>query len=175
MPLTPFCSFADRGFYEDWVTGLFDAFYHRVLTPASPSGTRHPGTNSPASGTSPCTIFCCDTSTRRPSLHTSSRASAPCSSPFSSPQRRTNSSWLWSPKRSGALIPHPLPYHRLCMILLTTKYGRMYLFALQLIQIPLIAVGRTSVIKRNNLLGNTVFWLGLYAGFPLLCVAYVLY
>lgn len=61
------------------------------------------------------------------------------------------------------------------MILLTTKYGRMYLFALQLIQIPLIAVGRTSVIKRNNLLGNTVFWLGLYAGFPLLCVAYVLY
>jgi hypothetical protein len=72
-------------------------------------------------------------------------------------------------------LPHPLPYHHLYMISLTTKHGRMYLFALQLIQIPLIAVGRTSVIKRNNLLGNTVFWLGLYAGFPLLCVAYVLY
>jgi len=51
----------------------------------------------------------------------------------------------------------------------------MYLFVLQLIQIPLIAVGRTPMIKRNKLVGNCVFWLGLYAGFPLLCVAYVLY
>ena len=55
------------------------------------------------------------------------------------------------------------------------KHGRMYLFAMQLIQIPLIAAGRTSLIKRNKLLGNSVFWLGLYAGFPLLCVAYVFY
>jgi sterol O-acyltransferase len=54
-------------------------------------------------------------------------------------------------------------------------HGRMYLFIMQLIQIPMIAIGRTPVIKRNRLLGNTVFWLGLYAGFPLLCVAYVLY
>ena len=61
------------------------------------------------------------------------------------------------------------------MLTTTTKLGRMYLFTLQLIQIPLIAVGRTSVIKRNSYLGNVVFWLGLYAGFPLLCVAYVLY
>ncbi len=51
----------------------------------------------------------------------------------------------------------------------------MYLFAMQLIQVPMIAVGRTSAIKRNKPLGNVVFWLGLYAGFPLLCVAYVLY
>ena len=42
----------------------------------------------------------------------------------------------------------------------------MYLFTMQLIQIPLTAVGRTPVIKRNNRLGNMVFWLGLYAGFP---------
>lgn len=58
---------------------------------------------------------------------------------------------------------------------MTTKHGRMYLFALQLIQIPLIAVGRMPIIKRNSYLGNMVFWLGLYAGFPMLCVAYVLY
>jgi len=64
--------------------------------------------------------------------------------------------------------------HELVMAVVTKKI-RMYLFAMQLIQIPLIAVGRTSVIKRNKLLGNSVFWLGLYAGFPLLCVAYVLY
>jgi sterol O-acyltransferase len=45
----------------------------------------------------------------------------------------------------------------------------------QLIQVPLIAVGRLPVIKRNKLMGNVVFWLGLYAGFPLLCVAYCAY
>ncbi|KAI9451689.1 MBOAT, membrane-bound O-acyltransferase family-domain-containing protein [Lactarius psammicola] len=64
--------------------------------------------------------------------------------------------------------------HELVMAVVTRKI-RMYLFTMQLIQIPLIAVGRTPAIKRNNRLGNMVFWLGLYAGFPLLCVAYVLY
>ncbi|KAN0121276.1 MBOAT domain containing protein [Russula decolorans] len=64
--------------------------------------------------------------------------------------------------------------HELVMAVVTKKI-RMYLFTLQLIQIPLIAVGRTSVIKRSSYLGNVVFWLGLYAGFPMLCVAYVLY
>jgi sterol O-acyltransferase len=54
-------------------------------------------------------------------------------------------------------------------------FCRMYLFLLQLIQIPLIAVSRTPAIKRNKLMGNIVFWVGLYAGFPLLCVAYVAY
>ncbi|KAN0130940.1 MBOAT, membrane-bound O-acyltransferase family domain containing protein [Lactarius tabidus] len=72
--------------------------------------------------------------------------------------------------------------HELVMAVVTHKIslligggGRMYLFTMQLIQIPLIAVGRTPAIKRNKRLGNMVFWLGLYAGFPLLCVAYVLY
>lgn len=90
--------------------------------------------------------------------------------------------------------------HELVMAIVTKKI-RMYLFTLQvrnfglvtiasthltsctfvfsrgsqLIQIPLIAVGRIPAIKRNKLLGNIVFWLGLYAGFPLLCVAYVAY
>ncbi|KAL5536945.1 ARE2 [Sanghuangporus sanghuang] len=64
--------------------------------------------------------------------------------------------------------------HELVMVVVTKKI-RMYLFALQLIQIPLIAVGRTPAIKRNKKLGNVVFWVGLYAGFPLLCVAYCVY
>ncbi|KAH9019150.1 MBOAT, membrane-bound O-acyltransferase family-domain-containing protein [Lactarius hengduanensis] len=64
--------------------------------------------------------------------------------------------------------------HELVMAVVTKKI-RMYLFTMQLIQIPLIAVGRTPAIKRNKSLGNVVFWLGPYAGFPLLCVAYVLY
>ena len=64
--------------------------------------------------------------------------------------------------------------HELVMTIVTKKI-RMYLFVLQLIQIPLILVSRAPFIKRNKLMGNVVFWLGLYAGFPLLCVAYVAY
>ncbi|KAF7356533.1 O-acyltransferase [Mycena venus] len=64
--------------------------------------------------------------------------------------------------------------HELVMVVVTKKL-RMYLFLLQLIQIPLIMVSRLPVIKRNKLMGNIVFWLGLYCGFPLLCVAYVAY
>lgn len=64
--------------------------------------------------------------------------------------------------------------HELVMAIVTKKI-RMYLFLMQLIQIPLILVCRAPVIQRNKLMGNVVFWLGLYAGFPLLCVAYVAY
>lgn len=64
--------------------------------------------------------------------------------------------------------------HELVMAVVTKKI-RMYLFLMQLIQIPLILVSRAPAIQRNKLMGNVVFWLGLYAGFPLLCVAYVAY
>ncbi|KAF8159466.1 MBOAT, membrane-bound O-acyltransferase family-domain-containing protein [Crassisporium funariophilum] len=64
--------------------------------------------------------------------------------------------------------------HELVMAVVTRKF-RMYLFVLQIVQIPLIILSRIPAIKRNKLLGNVVFWLGLYAGFPLLCVAYVAY
>ncbi|KAJ7696587.1 MBOAT, membrane-bound O-acyltransferase family-domain-containing protein [Mycena rosella] len=64
--------------------------------------------------------------------------------------------------------------HELVMVVVTKKF-RMYIFLLQLIQIPLIIICRLPFIKRNKLMGNVVFWLGLYAGFPLLCVAYVAY
>lgn len=46
---------------------------------------------------------------------------------------------------------------------------------MQLVQIPLIIASRAPALKQNRLMGNVVFWLGLYAGFPLLCVAYVAY
>ncbi|KAF6761618.1 sterol O-acyltransferase [Ephemerocybe angulata] len=62
--------------------------------------------------------------------------------------------------------------HELVMIIVTKKI-RMYLFVMQLVQIPMILIGRLPAVKRNKTMGNIVFWLGLYAGFPLLCVAYV--
>ncbi|KAI0642138.1 MBOAT-domain-containing protein [Trametes meyenii] len=64
--------------------------------------------------------------------------------------------------------------HELVMAIVTKKI-RFYLFAMQIAQIPLIAIGRIPAIRRNKLMGNIVFWIGLYAGFPLLCVAYCAY
>ncbi|KAG6890320.1 hypothetical protein C0995_009527 [Termitomyces sp. Mi166 len=64
--------------------------------------------------------------------------------------------------------------HELVMVIVTKKF-RFYLFVLQIVQLPMIFINRIPAVKRNRLLGNVVFWLGLYAGFPLLCVAYVAY
>ncbi|GAB1518333.1 Sterol O-acyltransferase 2 (Sterol-ester synthase 2) [Rhizoctonia solani] len=65
-------------------------------------------------------------------------------------------------------------FHELVMAVVTKKI-RMYLFGLQMLQIPLIFMGRLPVIKQNKILGNVLFWIGLMAGFPLLCVAYCAY
>jgi hypothetical protein len=35
---------------------------------------------------------------------------------------------------------------------------------MQMSQIPLIALGRIPAIKRNKVLGNVVFWIGLLSG-----------
>jgi len=64
--------------------------------------------------------------------------------------------------------------HELVMVVVTRKL-RLYIFLMQLVQLPLIAISRLPFIKRNQLLGNVVFWIGIYAGLPLLCVAYVAY
>jgi sterol O-acyltransferase len=53
--------------------------------------------------------------------------------------------------------------------------NRLYIFVLQLIQIPMVAVARSLAIKRREFFGNAMIWLTLYAGFPLLCIAYVFY
>ncbi|KAI6041300.1 MBOAT, membrane-bound O-acyltransferase family-domain-containing protein [Pisolithus marmoratus] len=79
--------------------------------------------------------------------------------------------------RTGAMVITFLlsaAAHELVMVIVTHKI-RLYLFLMQTAQIPLILVSRMPAIKRNKLLGNVVFWIGLYAGFPLLCVAYVAY
>ncbi|KAF8347868.1 MBOAT, membrane-bound O-acyltransferase family-domain-containing protein [Amanita rubescens] len=64
--------------------------------------------------------------------------------------------------------------HELVMVVVTHKF-RCAHFLHGIVQIPMIALSRIPAIKRNRLMGNIVFWLGLYAGFPLLCVAYVAY
>ncbi|GAA5959794.1 hypothetical protein JCM21900_001017 [Sporobolomyces salmonicolor] len=64
--------------------------------------------------------------------------------------------------------------HELVMAVVTKKI-RLYLFMLQMAQLPLIMVGRLRIFRRHPALGNLFFWLGLLSGFPLLAVAYIRY
>lgn len=38
----------------------------------------------------------------------------------------------------------------------------------QMVQLPMIAVGRMPIMKRNKTVGNLFFWIGLMMGFPFL-------
>ncbi|CDZ96511.1 sterol o-acyltransferase [Phaffia rhodozyma] len=64
--------------------------------------------------------------------------------------------------------------HELVMAVVSKKI-RLYLFVLQMIQIPLIAIGRLPIVKRNKKIANIVFWFGLLSGFPILAIGYLLY
>lgn len=61
--------------------------------------------------------------------------------------------------------------HELVMIMLTRQL-RMYLFFLQMSQVPLITLGRQPFIKNNPTLGNVIFWIGMFLGPPLLGILY---
>jgi sterol O-acyltransferase len=40
------------------------------------------------------------------------------------------------------------------------------------LQIPLIELGRSKIIRNHPMLGNFFFWFGLMIGPPMLCVLY---
>ncbi|KAF9175501.1 hypothetical protein BGX21_005514 [Mortierella sp. AD011] len=61
--------------------------------------------------------------------------------------------------------------HELVMMIVTRKV-RMYLFVLQMGQLPLIWLGHRQVIRENPRLANVLFWAGMFSGPPLLGVAY---
>jgi sterol O-acyltransferase len=62
--------------------------------------------------------------------------------------------------------------HELVMVVLTKKI-KMYFFLMQMIQIPLISLQRLPVVRKHKMVGNAVFWIGMYGGPPLLAVAYL--
>ncbi|WVQ93034.1 hypothetical protein IAU59_000098 [Kwoniella sp. CBS 9459] len=64
--------------------------------------------------------------------------------------------------------------HELVMAVVTKKI-RPYLFLMQMAQLPMIALGRLPIVKRNRTIGNIVFWAGLMSGFPLLAICYLIY
>ncbi|QIW98876.1 hypothetical protein AMS68_004394 [Peltaster fructicola] len=63
--------------------------------------------------------------------------------------------------------------HEFCMAVMFKKV-RLYLFWLQLGQIPLAAMSRSKFLKGRVILGNTIFWFGLFVGPSLLTSLYLI-
>lgn len=63
--------------------------------------------------------------------------------------------------------------HELVMACLFRKV-RGYLFTMQLMQMPLVMLSRTKVLKGRNLLGNVIFWIGLFVGPSVITSFYLL-
>ncbi|KAK4574140.1 Sterol O-acyltransferase 2 (Sterol-ester synthase 2) [Recurvomyces mirabilis] len=53
--------------------------------------------------------------------------------------------------------------HEMCMALMFRKV-RGYLFSMQLMQMPLVMASRSKYLRDQVILGNVVFWLGLFIG-----------
>ncbi|KAK8190928.1 MBOAT, membrane-bound O-acyltransferase family-domain-containing protein [Phyllosticta paracitricarpa] len=84
------------------------------------------------------------------------------------------SSWHLS-KGSATFVTFLLSalVHELVMLCLFKKV-RGYLLALQLTQIPLVSLSRTRLLKGRALLGNILFWIGLFVGPSLLTSLYLI-
>ena len=63
--------------------------------------------------------------------------------------------------------------HELLMLCLFKKV-RGYLFAMQLAQLPLASLSRTRWMKGRNMLGNIVFWFGLFVGPSVIMALYLI-
>ncbi|KAF9427585.1 hypothetical protein BGZ94_004614 [Podila epigama] len=61
--------------------------------------------------------------------------------------------------------------HELVMMVVTRKV-RLYLFALQMFQLPLMWMGNHRYIRERPRLANAAFWLAMFCGPPLLGIAY---
>ncbi|KAL1311520.1 hypothetical protein AAFC00_001642 [Neodothiora populina] len=63
--------------------------------------------------------------------------------------------------------------HELLMACMFHKV-RGYLFTMQLLQMPLVSLSRTKLLKGRDLLGNVIFWIGLFVGPSVLTSFYLL-
>ncbi|ORY96610.1 MBOAT, membrane-bound O-acyltransferase family-domain-containing protein [Syncephalastrum racemosum] len=61
--------------------------------------------------------------------------------------------------------------HELVLVIVTRRI-RFYLFVMQMLQLPLIVMGRHPMVKSHSTLGNVIFWLGMFVGLPLLAILY---
>ncbi|PNS20624.1 hypothetical protein CAC42_351 [Sphaceloma murrayae] len=63
--------------------------------------------------------------------------------------------------------------HELVMVCLFKKV-RGYLFTLQIMQVPLAMLSKSRLLRGRDLLGNVIFWIGLFIGPSLLTACYLL-
>lgn len=63
--------------------------------------------------------------------------------------------------------------HELVMACLFKKV-RGYLFTMQLLQMPLVTLSRTKLLKGRTVLGNVIFWVGLFIGPSFLTSLYLI-
>ncbi|KAI8336645.1 MBOAT, membrane-bound O-acyltransferase family-domain-containing protein [Chlamydoabsidia padenii] len=61
--------------------------------------------------------------------------------------------------------------HEMVLVICTRRI-RMYLFVMQMLQLPLIMLGRKPFIRERFWLGNTVYWMSMMVGPPLLGILY---
>lgn len=62
--------------------------------------------------------------------------------------------------------------HELVMFVIFKKF-RGYLLALQMCQLPLVALSRTRYLRDKRVLGNVIFWMGIFTGPSLMCSLYL--
>ncbi|EPS29101.1 hypothetical protein PDE_04050 [Penicillium oxalicum 114-2] len=63
--------------------------------------------------------------------------------------------------------------HELIMLCIFRRL-RGYLLILQMMQLPLVWLSRTRVLRGRRLVGNVFFWLGIFTGPSLLCSLYLI-
>ncbi|CAO0799819.1 unnamed protein product [Mucor circinelloides] len=62
-------------------------------------------------------------------------------------------------------------FHELVLIIVTHKI-RLYMFFIQMLQLPMIVIGRMPLFRKRFWLGNSFFWLCMLFGPPLLGILY---
>ncbi|KAK9369706.1 MBOAT, membrane-bound O-acyltransferase family-domain-containing protein [Lipomyces kononenkoae] len=62
--------------------------------------------------------------------------------------------------------------HELVMFVIFKRL-RGYLLVLQMLQLPLVQLSKTQVLKNNKILGNIIFWIGIYTGPSMMCMLYL--
>ncbi|KAI9475774.1 MAG: MBOAT, membrane-bound O-acyltransferase family-domain-containing protein [Benjaminiella poitrasii] len=62
-------------------------------------------------------------------------------------------------------------FHELVLVIVTRKI-RLYMFGIQMLQLPMIVIGRMPLFRKRFWLGNTFFWLCMLFGPPLLGILY---
>jgi sterol O-acyltransferase len=62
-------------------------------------------------------------------------------------------------------------FHEIALSVVSRKL-RLWMFAMQMTQLPLIYIGRLPAIRKYPTLGNIFFWIGMIIGLPLITLGY---